>query len=502
MKTKYLSILLLFASIGLSAQTLTYDVARRRNLWNQSSNIAGLRKDSLSIASAEAKVLYGQGDYKSPDDGSSNFSAGASASALQHLPGLSLTGTFGFTNTEIEGACGSMSARPGRFPVQIYEFTPGHKTRQTYSISGGLATDLGNFTLGLHINYLSENYTKRKDLRHTNYLLDMSIIPAIVWHAPALDLGLSLIFGKTAETISAEELGISSGAYYAFLDKGLHYGVHNVWDNSLVHLSEAGVSGFPVSEYSTGVGLQLEAGSFFMEYKTLMDFGHIGEKPKIWYNYRSLKPVNLRLAYVLKGESADHYFYVDESLEMLENRENILEDSSNNGVTTTINQGYRTIYNKLSNKLEMKWERLSHNGSFVNVSLAYTCENALARPAFPYFAEQKIDILALSSSAMFPLGKGFELRYDLLLSKGFLKENLDKVQSGLVPDFEPEHWSEHADWFNAFRIAPKADINIALRYNLSNGLYFELAGGALSGAANTYFDNCRWNTALKIGYNF
>ena len=120
---------LLFWSAGLFAQT--FDIVERRDFWNAGRNVNGLRTDSLTVSYAELGADYTSGGFRDVNDPKTIWSAGAEAGTITHLKKFSMIGAFSFRNAESQKACGSMSARPGYYPVDIYEFTPGRKTRQT-----------------------------------------------------------------------------------------------------------------------------------------------------------------------------------------------------------------------------------------------------------------------------------------------------------------------------------------------------------------------------------
>ena len=279
-------VLALAACLGRGVAAQPYDRIERRNFWNAGRNINGLRTDSVSISFAQLQGGYESGGLRDSYMAPEGWSAGAEARTIMHLQKLSMKGAFSFVNFSGKDMCGSMSGRPGYYPVDILEFTPGGKTRQTYSFEGGITADLsGRWRLGGEIMFTSENYTKRKDLRHTNYLLDMTVAPSVMYHNGDFAAGLSYIFRKSSETVTAEVLGISSGSYYAFLDKGLMRGVYDIWDSQGTHLSETGVSGFPAKELSHGAALQLQWRSLYAELEYLRSEGSMGEKQNIWFRF-------------------------------------------------------------------------------------------------------------------------------------------------------------------------------------------------------------------------
>ncbi|MBR5862897.1 MAG: hypothetical protein IKZ08_06190, partial [Bacteroidales bacterium] len=248
---------LLFCGMAVSAQT--YDRMLRNNFWNTSDNVTGIRQDSVSRSYAELSGTYEDGGFRDTWQAPRGWSAGASSASIQHLEKMSLKGSFAFTQTEGYDMCGSMFIKPGFYPVDVLEFTPGRKTLQTYAFDGGISYDLASrWRIGAMISFESSNIAKRKDLRHSNWRLDMTVSPGFMYHDGDFAIGANYIFRKTSETVEAKQVGISETSYYAFLDKGLMYGVHNIWTGSGLHLDEDGVKGFPVKDFSNGAAVQVQ----------------------------------------------------------------------------------------------------------------------------------------------------------------------------------------------------------------------------------------------------
>ena len=88
--------------------------------------------------------------------------------------------------------------RPGYYPVDVLEFTPGKKNRQTYSFTGAISADIStHWRIGAGIDFTSANYSKRKDLRHSNYFLDLNFSPGFVWHDGDISVGANSVVNKS-----------------------------------------------------------------------------------------------------------------------------------------------------------------------------------------------------------------------------------------------------------------------------------------------------------------
>ena len=257
----------LFFALAAAAQTRLYDRSLRDYPWLDGSNAAGLRSGvTPDISYVELYTGISRGGFHSSWESDSPWKAGAEAGTVKHMERFSMKGGFSFSQMSGPGMCGSMSLRPGYFPLDVLEFTPGKKNRQTYAFDGAVSVDLAEgLRIGASMDFTSANYAKRKDLRHTNYLLDMTATAGLTYTNPVgdLTLGASYIYRKTSESLVAEQVGTGASSYYAFLDKGLMYGKYEVWSGSGVHLDEAGVQGFPQREHFHGAGLQMSSGNSF-----------------------------------------------------------------------------------------------------------------------------------------------------------------------------------------------------------------------------------------------
>lgn len=251
-KLRYILILsLLLCGTAVPAQI--YDRVLRNNLWSVSDNVTGIRQDTVSVSYAELFAGYERGEFRDTWQARRGWSAGARTASVQHLENISLAGSFSFEQKEGYDMCGSMFINPGYYPMDVLEFTPGRKTLQTYEFDGGISYDLApQWRIGAKMDFESANISKRKDLRHSNWLLDMTVAPGFMFHDGDLAVGASALFRKTSESVDAEQVGTAESSYHAFLDKGLMYGNYSVWTGSGLHLEESGVNGFPVKEISFG----------------------------------------------------------------------------------------------------------------------------------------------------------------------------------------------------------------------------------------------------------
>ena len=498
-KVRYILLFcLLSCSVQLGARTFG-DLARR-SFWQGSRNVAGIRQDSLSRSYAEIFGRYEDGGFMNTWDAPRGWSAGAVTGSVLHFERISFTGLFSFDQDEGYDMCGSMFARPGYFPIDVMEFTPGRKTMQTYAFDGGVAYDLnGSWSLGVRMDFESSNIAKRKDLRYAGWRLDMSVAPGLIYRSGDLAFGLSPFMRKVSETIDAQQIGTSESSYYAFFDKGLMYGVHQVWTGSGVHLQEPGVNGLPVREYSYGGAVQAQYGGLYADLEIFASSGVSGEKEYIWFEFPGMG-LSSQLRYRLSDGGREHHMSLGFDWKRQDMDENILEKVSNNGVVDVLNHGSNRILSRQMWSLVPEYEFVSP-GVEVLASLGIEGYDGMSFQMYPFVNTLSLTDLSTQVRTLVRLGN-FDLKVGLMGSKGFMEEGSRTVGNGsaVTEPYRLQDWYERQmEYMTAFRTVTE----ISLRYNFSAGLYLEASGDwmhgygvSLTGGSN------RFGAAFKIGYDF
>ena len=501
-KARHIPLLLtLLLMIGWTAAAQPFDRIERRNFWNSGRNINGLRCDSLTISDARIYGGYESGGLRDTYMASSAWNVGAIARTIVHLKKFSMNGMFSFENISGKQMTGSMSGRPGRFPVEIIEFTPGNKNRQTYSFSGGITADIAeNWRIGGKIDFTSENYTKRKDLRHTNYILDLSVAPGLLYHHGDFSAGLNYIFSKSAETISAEVLGVSSGSYYAFIDKGLMYGVYDIWDNDGIHLKESGVNGFPTRELSNGAAAQIQWKGLYAELEYTHSSGKSGEKQTVWFRFPS-DNIAARAGFKAEKDNIRHYLRAEAAWKNLSNYESVLKQDTDNGVTITEVYGENRILKSKSFTVNTEYEIVAKNWEFC-AGAGFDGIQTLASPVFPFIYYRKTFTGEGYAGAMVKLGN-FDLRGLISYRQGKWSDTTSSAKNDTEVSGEPYRLAEfdakHMEYLTAGRISA----SLSLRFNFKNGIYIEASGKYRRGIDIEFLNGKdRWYSGLSTGYTF
>lgn len=486
---------------GLSVSAQRYDRVVKDNFWNNSRNVTGIRQDSISVSYVEAYGKYESGDFRDTWEASDIWYAGATTASIRHLEKISFKGAFSFEQAEGYQMCGSMFSRPGFYPIDILEFTPGRKTRQTYSFYGGLSFDISpEWRIGASMDFESANISKRKDLRHTNWLLDMTVSPGVMFKRGDFAFGANYVFNKNSESIKAEQVGQAESSYFAFLDKGLMYGVYSVWSGSGLHLSEAGVNGFPVKNFSNGAAAQIQYKGLFAEMEYLHTQGSIGEKEYIWFRF----PGNEALAMIgfrTEGKKVRHYAGIRLGWKGLELQESILEKVTENGVSTVLNHGSNRILTKESISLSPEYEIVG-NKFELSFCADMRWDNSLSSQMYPYIFHQGITSWYTCADILMHLGR-FDIGARVGSGGGSYNESELKVNddSGVLSSpFRLEDWQKrHMEYLTASRV----DAGVSVRFNFPKGLYLQVEGNLRKAFSLEYIEGAdRICSAFRIGYDF
>ncbi len=485
----------------VSATAGDYDRVARRNFWNLSSNVTGIRADSVTISFAEVHGGASHGDFRDFSQSSKQWDVGAEARTITHFRELSLAGSFTFDHQTAYDMSGSMFIHPNFYPVDVLEFTPGRKDLQTYAFSGGFSADIApHWRLGAGIEFTAQNYVKRKDLRHTNYRLDMEVSPAVMYYNGNFAIGLNYIFRKNSETASAEVDGSAVANYYAFLDKGLMYGAYELWSGSGVHLDDSGISGFPLSEMSHGGAVQVSVGEFFLEAKYLYGKGKAGEKTAIWYEFPSHR-VSALAGYRFRRPRGDHFLRVNFDWFRQYNNENILNNVTENGITLTYVYGSNRVFERtliaVSPSYEWVGGRTEARAGFDIYSYS-----RLSSLMYPYMYGQDILSGRVWAMGLVRVGK-FDFSLGLSYYDGDLSEKDSVFETNVEAGDPPFQLADYYDLQNEYMTAPRINVSISIRWNLPLGLYLEAAADWTRAFNLKYIDGKnRWNEVLKFGYVF
>lgn len=488
--------------LAATSSAQQYDRVVKKNHWSVSSNVNGIRQDRAEDA-AYAELYSGleRGGFKSYSESLNPWRAGAQTAAIVHLDRFSMAGGFSFEQSQGDQMCGSMFIHPGIYPVDMIEFIPGKKTLQTYAFDGGISVDLTpSVRLGGKMDFMSSNWSKRKDLRHTNYRLDLAVTPGILFHSGDVAVGLNYIFKRDTETITAEQIGTGESTYYVFHDKGLMYGAYGPWGGSGIHLDEVGVSGFPVVRNFHGGALQLDADGSLFELTYLHGAGKAGEKQSTWYRF----PSN-----TWKLMWSDKYMFGETVLlsrlsheyNSVRNSETVLEKVSSGGVSSIIEHGENLIYSEKSQETVLEDELIAEMWEFLlRVSRKSTSSEAFQM--YPFVAAQNLDLYGITLAPKLRR-TAWELGAAFTFAAGAVKEDSYKTteDSGVVTS--PFRLDEYYQMDMEYKTSKRLGVDVDLRIHLPRQIYLKLDASVIKAFnIKTLGGDMRYASTIGLGYEF
>ena len=472
----------------------------------QGQDIGLLRLNPKTGATGKAGVYggYEAGGYHPAFAPASLWKAGASAQGTHHGENTSFTGSFSFEQIEGKEQFTSVFLEPGYFPVDVLEFTPGDKTRQTYKLGGGFATTFAEeFAFGVKADYTAANYAKRKDIRHTTYGMDLQVEPTFaVIGDNGIGLSAAYIFRKRTETIDAEQVGAATDqSYFAFLDKGMRYGTYQVWDGDGIHLDEAGVGVFPVKEFTHGFSYLVEAPVFAGGMSLLWKHGSVGEKGYDWFRYPGFS-----WKVFLEGRfKGGHSLRLDLNLQDDQLEESVLDKVTAGGITTPTVYAWNAVSDRKWGSLDLTYAVRFRNGplKLLRAVLHGGLWDEKSYLMYPYEDQtQRYNGMATLVAAF-----GFgPVDLNLRVNGGAgawkdrgLQGGTDAVDSApfrLTPD-----WLRKMEYFST----TKAGAGLTLTYHLRavKGLSLQAEGTWLHGFGIDLLPGAdRWSSTVRIGYDF
>ena len=182
--------------------------------WLRSGNAAGLVTFGCGRLSEVSLSATGKnGGLKNYYDSDDCFSIGAEASSYYRLGTRTVVaGAVGYDRFSGKRMSGSYFIDPTQTPFDLVEYTSDHagdKQLESYRLNGAVGCDLTRrLAAGVRFDYTTANYSKRKDLRHVNSLMDMTVAPGVLFRlGPRLALGVNYTYRRRIESLLLKVYG-------------------------------------------------------------------------------------------------------------------------------------------------------------------------------------------------------------------------------------------------------------------------------------------------------
>ena len=199
--------------------------------WLNSENPAGLH--AFGHGAESEIVLLGEGRYgglKNYFSAKNELAFGVEASSVARLSKLVVVdGKVGYRHTTAKALAASYFINPMQTPFDLLEFTDenaGDKTLEELYLQGRVGvTPARCFSLGASMDYMAANYSKQKDLRHVNSLMDMHLVVGGMVHlGERVDIGLNYVYRRRNETLLLSTYGTQDKTFVSLLSYGAFFG--------------------------------------------------------------------------------------------------------------------------------------------------------------------------------------------------------------------------------------------------------------------------------------
>jgi hypothetical protein len=348
-----------------------FDYIKRSSGELSSPNAAWLQSDATpNISYVEGYFDKTTGENKNYYESNNIYDFGLKTESFRAFDKISFRGKMQYEYFDGRAMSGSMLMNPYEYPFDILEFTPGRKTGEKYIFSGGVGLKLSEkLNAGLSADYETDNYAKRKDLRHKNTRMDMDLSAGVNYALGQFVVGLNYTYGKHSERVEGQVIGTTNvDGYWAFFDRGLWYGSRALWESNQIHLKATGISAFPAKADRHGANLQLKYSEgksvWFNEFGYTRTAGEAGEKGTVW-TFTNGDLFTYSTTYTLDAGRVKHHIRGGASYENALTYENILDNEVRNGYA------YVTIK---GNTLTLQERKLSLDGAY-ELAIGGTCDN-------------------------------------------------------------------------------------------------------------------------------
>lgn len=307
---------------------------RLDNGWTLSEN--GVWLDALQderISQVEVAGDVEQGELKDYNGAERSLAFTVDACSYMRLTKrLALYGQIGYRNFTGYNMSGSYFIDPSQMPFDIVEYTQengGKKHLEHYNVAGMAAYRIADWVaIGAGVDYSAANYAKRKDLRHINSMMDMSVTAGVKFTiGQRLQIGGNYIYRRRNESLQLSVYGTTDRKYSSLLSYGALFGKIEI-------LSDSGYTkedeNKPLFDTYHGGSLQLlwqisPAVAWFNQVDYRVRKGYYGEPSPYTVVYANHSGNNLSYdgAITIAGSRADHTVELSYLRTKVANNENL-----------------------------------------------------------------------------------------------------------------------------------------------------------------------------------
>lgn len=362
-----------FCSANLSAQdvdSLWYDIdyIRLSDARLTSNNASGLRYLPVdNVSEAKLYVQKGNGDFINFYQSNNNIKLGTEIESYYRLNKTSVFfGKISYNYFDGRNMGGSFFTNPNYNPIDILELadnTRGTKKQELFHLIGGVGVDLNSkISIGGKVDYEVGNYSKQKDLRNINKLLNLEVTAGVTYRfTQTVELGVNYYFNRNVESLNFLMEGNTDKTYESLISIGNFIGKKEQFGESGYYTAKNKIN--PMVNKFHGASLQVYLAPS-NQFSVFNNFSYRSRKG--YFGVPATASIVLTehnsdiLAYcgmaLLKGNNSLHRFKIDLGYEDLKNKENIFrEETPLNGLSEIKYYGSSDILKKKELKLSAQY---------------------------------------------------------------------------------------------------------------------------------------------------
>lgn len=433
----------------------------------QGQEIGLIRLDPDRPDSQGEAALWGgveQGRFRSVDMPLFQWSAGARAAGVRHGKNTSWKGSLSIEQKTGMEMASSMFLEPGYFPVDLLEFTPGTKSRETGRLEAGFLTDLGyEWAAGIKGSVQAAYSGKRTDLRHSAFGLSIRLEPTVTYVMDDnMGLASSYVFRLRTEQVHAKKTGEDTPSL--FLDKGMRYGEF---------VDAAGA--FPVMELSHGFSELFYSEEFTAGLEWLWKRGQAGAAGFGKFKFPG-STVSVFVEQSFLADNTDHRYRISYGRE----RDQLRAIDAD---------GSTALSDRLSRRFGLRYEARFLHGAVKGVGIDLDGRRWVERSALSGGDQTKRNLGSATLFSSFSFGP-VDLKVEALAGGGLWRDRGRSRSEVEDTDYrQTDNWLKQMD----YQMVPRIGAGGVLTWRIAavKGLFLQLDG--------------QWNRALRLtkmgGYN-
>lgn len=374
--------------------------------WLRSENGASIDVvGDVRTSMAEICGATEQGELIDHNGSDNQYEAEFRAESLVRLSErVALYGRVGYLNFLGNNMAGSYLIDPASAPFDILELSTenrGRKQLERYEVEGSVAFRIVEWlSAGVRFDYEAANYSKRRDLRHTNSMMNLSATAGLKFRiGRKVQIGANYTYRRRNESLLLSMYGTTDKTYQSLINYGAMFGKMEFFsDNGYTRKNETK----PLFDSYHGGAVQLSWQitpniEWFNEVGYRSRKGHYGDYSPYTVVYANHDGSELHYtgALTIKGSRTRHTIGVEWQRSKVSNRENLYEYRTEEGGLNYVNYlgevetGSRTDQSiKADYTVRIDEERAISKWQ-VGAAIALNSRNSLAN-SFPDYRHQDI----------------------------------------------------------------------------------------------------------------